>query len=371
MRETKITDRWYGTLSRGFRHLFSHRFRRWPLQVLAAGLTLGFVLLGNGATFQEGGFAIAQPDAVEITPETTPEITPETTPTNAAVYHFKVGEFNAMVVSDGTLSFPANFFVPKADPNAVTAALTAHFLPTEDIFAHVNALYIETDEHKVLIDTGSGNGFGPTAGQLLDNLAAADVAATEIDTVIVTHAHPDHIGGILDTEGQLSLPNAQFYISQTEFDFWMAESVEIPKSLLDEDTKAGLIAAAKGTLGAIQDRTTLFAMGDEVISHIQAVASAGHTPGQASFLITSGEESLLATGDVFFSDPLNLENPDWEVAFDADPEQGVVARRELLETVTEERRLLLVPHMPFPGLGHVRTQEDAYGWEPIVWQFTV
>ncbi|MFK8182689.1 MAG: MBL fold metallo-hydrolase [Phormidesmis sp.] len=354
---------WYGALSRVFTYDLSRRFRRWRSLLLAAGLTLGLVLLGNAGILQGKSIAIAQTEPVETTPETSP--------TNAAVYHFKVGDFNAMVVSDGTLSFPANFFVPNADPNAVTAALTEHFLPTEDIFAHVNALYLETDEHKVLIDTGAGSGFGATTGQLLDNLAAADIAATDIDTVIVTHAHPDHIGGILDAEGQLSLPNAQFYVSQAEADFWMSDTVALPKSLLDEERKAGLIAVAKGTLSAIQDRTTLFTMGDEVIPHIQAVDSAGHTPGQASFLITSGEESLLATGDVFFSDPLNLENPDWEVAFDGDPELGVVARRELLETVTADRRLLLVPHMPFPGLGHVRTQEDAYGWEPIVWRFTV
>ncbi|NEO87933.1 MAG: MBL fold metallo-hydrolase [Spirulina sp. SIO3F2] len=351
---------WYSALLGRLTNYLARSLRRWPLLLLAAGLTLGLLLSGQSGLLQESGFASAQ----DAEPS-------ETSPTNAAVYHFKVGDFKAMVVSDGTLSFPPSYFVPKADPDAVAAALTEHFLSTEAVFAHVNALYLETDEHKVLIDTGSGNAFGPTAGHLLTNLAAAGIAATDIDTVIVTHAHPDHIGGILDAEGQLRLPNAQFYISQAESDFWLADTVELPKSLLDEETKAGLIAGAKAILGAIQDRTTLFAMGDEVIPHIQAIDSAGHTAGQAAFLITSGDESLLSTGDVFFSDPLNLENPDWEVAFDSDPEQGVIARRELLETVTTERRLLLVPHMPFPGLGHVRTQGDAYGWEPIVWRFNI
>ena len=348
-------QRWYDALSRGLINYISHRLRRWQILVLTAGLTLCLLLLGNSAI-----------------PQTDPsETIPETGITNAAVYHFKVGDFSAMVVSDGTLSFPASFFVPKADSNAVTTVLTEHFLSTENVFAHVNALYIETNEHKVLIDTGAGNAFGPTAGHLLENLKAAGIAATDIDTVILTHAHPDHIGGILDADGQLRLPNAWFYISQAEAGFWMADTVEMPNSLLDEETRIGMIATAKRNLAAIRDRTTLFAMGDEVIPHIQAVNSVGHTPGQASFLITSGEDSLLSTGDVFFSDPLNLENPDWEVVFDVDPEQGVIARRELLETVTAERRLLLVPHMPFPGLGHVRTQKDAYGWEPVVWRFTV
>lgn len=344
---------WFNALLRGLINNHSLRLRRWQLLMLSACLSLGLVLLGNSA--------LSQTNATEGVSETVPA--------NSAIYRFKIGNFRAMVVSDGTLSFPISFFVPNADPNAVTAVLKDHFRSTENVFTHINALYLETDEHNVLIDTGSGNAFGPTAGHLLENLAAAGIAATDIDTVILTHAHPDHIGGILDADGQLRLPNAQFYISQTESDFWTADTVDFPNSLLDEKTKAGLMAAAKGNLMAIRDRTTLFTMGDQVIPHIQAVDSAGHTPGQVSYLITSGDESLLATGDVFFSDPLNLENPDWEVVFDGDPEQAVIARRQLLKTVTAERRLLLVPHMPFPGLGHVRTQADAYDWEPIVWQF--
>jgi glyoxylase-like metal-dependent hydrolase (beta-lactamase superfamily II) len=345
---------------RSLSDFFLSAFRRSRRLVLAAGLALGLVLLANGA--------IAQTDSTEA-PEAT-DMAPETAVMNAAVYHFMVGDFKAMVVSDGTLTFPVGFFVPNADPAAVTEVLTEHFLSTEELFAHVNALYVETDAHRVLIDTGAGDLFGPSAGHLLENLEAASIAATDIDTVIFTHAHPDHIGGILDADGQLRLPNAQFYISQAESDFWTADTVEMPNSLLDEETQAGLIATAQGNLAAISDRTTLFSMGDEVIPNIQAIDSSGHTPGQASYLITSGEESLLATGDVFFSDPLNLENPDWEIAFDGNPAEGVIARRQLLETVTANRRLLLVPHMPFPGLGHVRTQGEAYGWEPIVWRFT-
>jgi glyoxylase-like metal-dependent hydrolase (beta-lactamase superfamily II) len=291
------------------------------------------------------------------------------TPTNAVVYRFTIGDFKAMVVSDGTLTFPVGFFVPNADPEAAAAALVDNFLSPENVLAHVNALYVETAEHKVLIDTGAGNTFGPSVGYLASNLEAAGVPVDTIDTIIITHAHPDHIGGILDDSGNPVFANASYYISETEWDFWTAPTVEMPNTLIDADTQATLVGVAKQWLGAIASRTSRFALGDEIIPGIVSVPSVGHTPGQASYLITSGEDSLLATGDVFFSDPLNLEHPDWEVVFDTDPKQGVATRKQLLATVTVDRRLLLVPHMPFPGLGHVRAQRDVYGWEPIVWDF--
>lgn len=332
--------------------------KRLGLMALVATVTLGFCLWLGGLGGQPStALAQAEP-AVE-----------RATPTNAVVYHFTIGDAKATVISDGTLTFPVGFFVPNADPTEATAALADNFLPTDNVLAHLNVLYLETDEHRVLIDAGAGNTFGPTVGYLVNNLQAAGIAPDTIDTVILTHAHPDHIGGILDDSGNPVFANASYYISATEWDFWTAPTVTMPNALVDADTQASTVAVAKEWLGAIADRTTRFALGDEIIPGIVSVPSVGHTPGQSSYLITSGDDSLLATGDVFFSDPLNLENPDWEVAFDTDPQAGVETRKELLETVVGDRRQLLVPHMPFPGLGHVRVQGDAYGWEPIVWDF--
>ncbi len=338
------------------------RLTRWGLNrlgimTLVATATLGVSLWLGGLHLPSTALAQDEPTVERATP------------TNATTYRFTVGDYKATVVSDGTLTFPVGFFVPNADPDAAAAALTDNFLPTDNVLAHLNVLYLETDEHKVLIDTGAGNTFGPTVGYLANNLEAAGIAPDTIDTIILTHAHPDHIGGILDDSGNPVFANASYYISATEWDFWTAPTVEMPNSLVDADTQASTVAVAKEWLGAIGDRTTRFALGDEIIPGVVSVPSVGHTPGQSSYLITSGDDSLLATGDVFFSDPLNLENPDWEVAFDTDPTQGVATRKQLLEVVAGDRRKLLVPHMPFPGLGHVRAQGDAYGWEPIVWDF--
>lgn len=288
---------------------------------------------------------------------------------NAAIYHFKIGEWNGMSVCDGKLSFSPTFFVPNANPTEIAASLTENFLPTEELSIYVNVLYLDTGSHKVLIDTGVGKTGQDTAGQVVTNLESSGVRAEDIDTVIITHAHPDHIGGLTTKTGELNFPNAQYYLSENEWNFWTASTVEMPNSLLNEEDKQQMINAIEPQLQAIANRIVLFQPGDELIPGIEAIDVSGHTPGQSAYLISSGNEQLVVTGDVFYSDPLNLEHPDWEVRFDVDPKLGVATRERVLKEFNSDRGLLLVPHMPFPGLGHVDARSDHYEWKPIQWQF--
>ncbi|MGL5940742.1 MAG: MBL fold metallo-hydrolase [Waterburya sp.] len=249
-------------------------------------------------------------------------------------------------------------------------ALYDNFLPTNsDYLFYVNALYIDTGEHKVLIDSGAGQLFGNTAGYLAQNLKSAGIEPENIDTVLITHAHGDHIGGLISADGTLTYPNAEYYISQPEWDFWTDPQVSLPNSLLDEKTKQSLIKGAKQMLSVIKNKTKFFEFDAEIVPGIVALDTSGHTPGQVSYLITSGEEKLIATGDIFYSDPLNLQHPDWEVAFDTDSEKGLAARNKFLEEASESRVEWLVPHMPFPGLGHVSVDGDRYGWQSSWWKF--
>jgi glyoxylase-like metal-dependent hydrolase (beta-lactamase superfamily II) len=290
-------------------------------------------------------------------------------PKNAGVYRFKVGGFNAATISDGILELPPTAVVPITAPPDVAAALRDEFLPEDLFVGYTNILYLDTGRQKVLIDTGAGNNYLPTLGALKDNLTAAGIDPATIDTVILSHAHLDHVGGIADQNGALTFPNARYYISQKEWDFWTDPSVSLPLFRMNEEMKQGTIAAAKKFLGLIEGRVQFFQPGQEVIPGITAVDVAGHTPGQSAFLIKSDAAELMVTADVFFSDPLNLEHPDWEVVFDTDPAQAVATRKRVLQQVTASRQEVLAYHMPFPGLGHVRSEDNHYEWKPTLWDF--
>ncbi|MCK4964581.1 MAG: MBL fold metallo-hydrolase [Dehalococcoidia bacterium] len=221
-------------------------------------------------------------------------------------------------------------------------------------------LVVDTGKHLVLVDTGA-DGLGPDTGKLLQHLQAGGISPEDIDTVILTHGHPDHLGGNTDADGKLVFINARYIIWRDEWDFWMSEQAELK---LDEHSREVLLGYARKNLPPIQSQLSLVDYEAEVLPGIQAIAAPGHTPGHMALAISSEGEQLLCVSDTVLH-PIHLEQPDWYAAVDLDPVQVEVTRHRILTKAATKKALVLAFHFPFPGLGRVVQKGEVWQWQPI------
>ena len=289
---------------------------------------------------------------------------------NRHVYRFKVGSFECMAVSDGAHTYAPPTFPPPAALLFINApgehlarVLRDHNLnPTEWVewTCPYICLLVDTGGDLVLVDTGA-DGLGPNTGRLVENLHAVGITPGDISTVIMTHGHPDHIGGNTDAEGMPVFFNAWYAMWRDEWDFWTSKRAELK---LDEYSREVLLKFTHKNLPPIEGRLELVDHETEVVPGIRAIAAPGHTPGHMALAISSGGEQLLCVSDAVLH-PIHCEHPEWCAAVDLAPEQVVSTRRRLLTEAVAGKALVLAFHFPFPGLGHVAEKGDAWQWQPI------
>jgi glyoxylase-like metal-dependent hydrolase (beta-lactamase superfamily II) len=278
---------------------------------------------------------------------------------------FRHGDFQCTVVTDGPLKMgpPANAF-PKADPKEITELLTGASLPADTMTLNQNLLIVNTAEGLVLFDTGCGvnqsfgkSSFGPDIGRAIWNMRAAGINPEDIDLVAITHAHPDHCGGLVDDDGNRLYPNAKIVISATDYDYWTDLS-----RILEAPHMKDFFGGAHYNLLPYRDRLIFVEDGKQVVPGITAHAATGHTPGHYIYAIESRDETLIIIGDVSHHQVLLLKRPRWEFKFDHDPAKAAKTRIRVFDQIARQRHAILACHFPFPGLGHLRKDADGYTW---------
>lgn len=282
-------------------------------------------------------------------------------------HRFQLGVFECIVVNDGNFAYhdPASVFFANASGQRLERALREYHLDSEHWEEYISpypSLVIQTGQHRLLVDTGAGR-MAPTTGNLIPNLQANGIPPEEIDRVIITHGHPDHVGGLTDHEGKPAFPNARYVMWESEWEYWTSEPdlAELPVA---DAIKELILAFARRNLPPIRSRLDLVDDETEILPGIQVVAAPGHTPGHMAVAVRSGHESLLCASDAAIH-PIHIEQPDWYAAVDSAPEQALASRRRLMERAVAERALVHAFHFPFPGLGHIVPKGDAWQWRPV------
>lgn len=277
------------------------------------------------------------------------------------VYSFRLGEFTITALSDGTVPQDLDRVLTNANSTEVDQLLHRNFL-TNPVEASVNAFLVDTKDRQVLVDTGTGQLFGPgLAGKLQLSLKAAGYAADEIDTILLTHIHADHSGGLVEN-GQLMFPTATVYVGKPDLDLWLdptnAERLNLERRYFDEAVKTVKPYLDAGKLKSFS--------GETVISPgITAYPTPGHTPGHSFYLVESADESIEFCGDLIHFGSLQFANPEIAVVYDVDAKAAAEQRTKQFARLQKSRRLIATAHLPFPGVGHIRAEDRSYTWVPV------
>lgn len=256
------------------------------------------------------------------------------------IHRFQIGALEAVALEDGDVTLPNDSsIVGQEHPAETSDLLKAAGLPTDSIHLSIQPLLVKAGEHVILFDTGAGSAPFAKAGKLQASLKLAGVAPSAITDIFISHAHPDHVGGLVGADGALVFPSAKVHLSEPE---WAALQAS-------EDQKA-LATAIAGTV-------TAFVPGAQVLPEVRAVVTPGHTPGHSSYEIVSGDAKLFYLGDLAHHSVVSVQQPTWKIGFDGDHEAAGAMRQQTLAQLAADHERVYAVHFPFPGIGTIEPGE--------------
>jgi glyoxylase-like metal-dependent hydrolase (beta-lactamase superfamily II) len=278
-------------------------------------------------------------------------------------YRYKVGDIEVTAIHDGFARRPLEGFVRNADLSDVQKAAADAFLPADALPIPYTTLALRTGDRLVLIDTGNGDSGAPTTGRWMANFRAAGFDLAQVNTIVISHFHGDHINGLRLKVGTAVFPNAEVMAPAPEWSFWMDDSrmAQAPEGL------KGTFQNVRRVFGPMAKDVKPYEAGQEVAPGVTAVAAYGHTPGHTAFAVSSGPGKLLIVSDITNHPAFFARNPDWQAVFDMDGNQARETRRRMLDMAAAERTQVSFYHAPFPATGHVAKAGDGFEFVPVQW----
>lgn len=287
---------------------------------------------------------------------------------NAGHYRLRVGEISATVLSDGVIGGPPRVYASDASEAELQDVLQRAFLPTDHMTLNLNTLLIETGGRRILIEAGAGATMGPKGGRIFSNLAAVGLGPADIDAIVISHTHPDHVGNLRTAEGGKAFPRATVFLPKADWDFFVRTDPDLSYMPVPEDFRVRFAAAIKSSLEPVMKDVELYEAGAEIVPGLTTIEASGHTPGMATFLVHSGSDQLLLTADLAYHPVVNVDNP-WIPGPDRDKVTALASRRRIFDRGAADRIPVLGFHFPFPGLGRMLKTDGGYVWVPANWQF--
>ncbi|RXZ43476.1 MBL fold metallo-hydrolase [Crenobacter cavernae] len=278
-------------------------------------------------------------------------------------YRMALGDFQVTALYDGYVDLDTKL-LKNVSGKDVQSLLAHMFIDnSKGVQTAVNGYLVHTGKNLVLVDTGSARCFGPTMGGLLANVRAAGYSPADVDTVLLTHLHPDHACGLASADGKAAFPNADVRVAKADADFWLDETVaaKAPKDnqpifKMARDAVAPYVAAG---------RLKPYAPGEALLPGVSVVAAGGYTPGHSGYLFASRGQRLLVWGDLVHNHAVQFARPETAIEYDSDARQAIATRKRLFAGAAKDKLWVAGAHMPFPGIGHVRAGGKGYAWVPV------